>query len=341
MTCVSRSAPRPADSVRLPSGDCEGLILIRRVLLAGLAASLVLVAAAQAAGAASTLYGSYNMPCGLCTGTTATLAIVNVGTGSATTVGTLPFSNPVVLGPGVTEIVCQPNATSAATAICYAQSAGSTNLISQFNLSTGAAIGTPVSTGSFTFNGLAYVGSTLYGASSSNGGSPFYLRTLNPVTGASTQIGTGTGITQPIVGLAWNGTTMYGISGNGSAHLYTINLTTGLATLVGATGFRAGSLQFGPDGNLYEGGDASNHGNLYQVNQTTGVATLIGPSGYPTGDFGPGLTGLALVTFSTPAPPPPPPVAITMTPSFTAPPVVPPIPPTPSPAVVVTPRFTG
>jgi hypothetical protein len=284
------------------------------VLLAGLAASLGLVAVAQAAGAASTLYGSYNQPCGGCDGT-ATLATVNVGTGSATTVGTLPFST-APNNPGVTEIVCQPNATSAATAICYAQAAGNTDLISQFNLSTGAAIGAPVAD-NFSFNGLAYVGSTLYGTSS-DGGGLFSLRTLNPVTGASVKIGP-TGLSQPIVGLAWNGTTMYGISGNGPASLYTINLTTGLATLVGLTGFRAGSLQFGPDGNLYEGGDASAHGNLYRVNQTTGAATLIGPSGYPTDEFGPGLTGLALVTFSNPPPPTTTtaPVAITVTPRFT------------------------
>jgi hypothetical protein len=323
VTFVSRSAPRPADSVR-PGGDCEGLILIRRVLLAGLAASLGLVVAAQAAGAASTLYGSYNLPCGVCTGTTASLATVNVGTGGATTVGTLPFSNPVADGPGVTEIVCQPNATSAATAICYAQSAGGTKMISQFNLSTGAAIGTPVSTGSFTFNGLAYVGSTLYGASSNNGNSPFYLRTLNPVTGVSTQIGTGTGVGEPITGLAWNGTTMYGIEGGSpstGANLYTINLSTGVATVVGNTLIKgAGSLQFGPDGNLYAGGDGNDHGHLYRVNQTTGAATLVGASGYPitVEPNGPALTGLALVTFSNPttttttAP-----VAITVTPRFT------------------------
>lgn len=299
--------------------------MIRRVLLAGLAASLVLVAAAQAAGAASTstLYGSYNLPCGICQGTKATLSTVSVGTGSATTVGTLPFSS-APTGPGVTEIVCKPNATSAATAICYAQAAGGTKMISQFNLSTGAAIGAPVAD-SFTFNGLAYVGSTLYGTSSNNGNPPFSLRTLNPVTGVSVPIGL-TGISEPITGLAWNGTTMYGIEGGGvAANLYTINLTTGHATLVGNTGFTAGSLQFGPDGNLYEGGDSSDHGHLYQVNQTTGTATLIGASGYPitTEPNGPGLTGLALVTFSNPAPPPPTtttttaPVAITVTPRFT------------------------
>jgi hypothetical protein len=312
VTFVSRSAPRPADSVR-PSGDCEGLILIRRVLLAGLAASLVLVAAAQAAGAASTLYGSYNLPCGICRGTTASLATVNVGTGSATTVGTLPFST-APNNPGVTEIVCQPNATSAATAICYAQAAGATDLISQFNLSTGAAIGTPVAD-NFSFNGLAYVGSTLYGTSASS------LRTLNPVTGASVAIGL-TGVANPISGLAWNGTTMYGIEGGSvSANLYTINLSTGAATLVGNTGFTAGSLQFGPDGNLYGGGDSSDGGHLYRVNQTTGAATLVGPSGYPSA----GLTGLALVTFSNPPPPP------TTTTTTTTAPV----------AITVTPRFTG
>ena len=288
--------------------------MIRRVLLAGLTASLVFVAAAQAAGAAGTLYGSYNTPPP--NPTTSTLSTVNVGTGSATAVGTLPFSPSV----GVTEIVCQPNPTSAATAICYAQASGSAraDAISQFNLSTGAAIGAPVPDGAAPFNGLAYVGSTLYGASQVLAG-PSTLSTLNPVTGASVVIGlTGVG---PITGLAWNGTTMYAIEGTThsapGAHLYTINLSTGAATLVGATGIEgAGSLQFGPDGNLYAGGDNTDGGHLYRVNQTTGAATLVGASGFlPSA----GLTGLALVTFPNPAPPTPPlaPAAITVTPSFT------------------------
>jgi hypothetical protein len=284
--------------------------MIRRVLLAGLVAALVVVVAAQVAGAASTLYGSSNTPGGGGPPQTATLSTVDVGTGSATPVGTLPFSG--VNHIGVTEIVCQPNATSAATAICYAQAADSTFSISQFNLSTGAAIGAPV--GDVTaFNGLAYVGSTLYGASITTSHGPSTLKTLNPVTGVSVAIGlTGVG---PITGLAWNGTTMYGIAGGSpstGANLYTINLSTGAATVVGNTGIKgAGSLQFGPDGNLYAGGDSTDGGHLYRVNKTTGAATLVGASGFPD------LTGLALVTFPNPLPPP---AAL---------------------PVVVTPRFTG
>ena len=75
-------------------------------------------------------------------------------------------------------------------------------------------------------------------------------------------------------------------------------------------------LQFGPDGNLYAGGDNTDGGHLYRVNQTTGAATLVGASGFlPSA----GLTGLALVTFPNPAPPTPPlaPAAITVTRSFT------------------------
>jgi hypothetical protein len=284
--------------------------LIRRVSLAGVVAALVLVVAAQAAGAASTLYGSSNT--GPSSARVPVLSTINIGTGSGTVVGPLPFPGPGPTG-GVTEIVCQPGATSAATAICYAQASDGAFLISRFDLSTGAAIGAPVSDGD-SFSGLAYVGSTLYGTAIVSR----TLRTLNPVTGASVAIGP-TGVSDPISGLAWDGTTLYGIEGGGgkppvAANLYTINLTTGTATVVGNTGITgAGSLQFGPDGNLYAGGDSNDGGHLYRVNKTTGAATLVGPSGFPD------LTGLALVTF--PNPPSPTtttaPVAITVTPRFT------------------------
>jgi hypothetical protein len=100
-----------------------------------------------------------------------------------------------------------------------------------------------------------------------------------------------------------------------AANLYTINLTTGVATVVGSTGNTgAGSLQFGPDGNLYAGGDSNDGGHLYRVNKVTAAATLVGSSGFPD------LTGLALATFPNPPPPAPAPASV---------------------AVVVTPRFTG
>lgn len=264
---------------------------------------------AAAAGASGTLYGSSN------TGTTMggprvpELSTINIGTGAAALVGPLPFPGTGTTA-GVTGIVCQPGATSAATAICYAQQADGGFHISRFDLSTGAAIGSPVYDGD-SFSGLAYVGSTLYGTAILSG----TLRTLNPTTGTSVDVGP-TGAGDPISGLAWDGTTMYGIEGRSpstGARLFTINLATGAATAIGNTGIKgAGSLQFGPDGNLYAGGDSNDGGHLYRVNKTTAAATLVGATGFPN------LTGLALLPFPiTPPPPPAVPTAITVTPEFT------------------------
>ena len=96
-----------------------------------------------------------------------------------------------------------------------------------------------------------------------------------------------------------------------------MNLATGAATAIGNTGITAaGSLQFGPDGNLYAGGDSNDGGHIYRVNKTTAAATLVGASGFPD------VTGLALLPFPiTPAPASTPspaaPTAITVTPRFT------------------------
>jgi hypothetical protein len=280
--------------------------MTRGLAVAG-AVAVMLGVSAGAAGAAGTLYGSANAgaPPGQ---RNPTLVTINIGTGAATTVGPLPFQGLASSG-GVTEIVCQPGATSPANAVCYAQRADGGFQIVRFDLTTGAAIGSPVNDGD-SFAGLAYVGSTLYGAGivSDN----FVI--LDPTTGTSTVVGSLGGV--QISGLAWNGTTMYGIEGGspaGGAHLFTINLSTGAATAIGNTGIHGlGSLQFGPDGNLYAGGDRHDGGHLYRIDKTTGAATLIGASGFLD------LSGLALLVF--PAPPPPPPaapVAVTITPRFT------------------------
>jgi hypothetical protein len=282
---------------------------LRRSTVVAIGVALLVAVGASTAGAdSSVMYGSSNPAAGGGTGP-ATLVTVNLSTGVATAVGTLPFPD------GVQEIVCQPHAASAAAAICYAQETGnfaSIGTISQFNLATGAPIGSPVNDGTL-FPGLAYVGTTLYGTSFAGFmNDPSFLQILNPTTGVPTMIGP-TGVSHPMTGMAYDGTTMYGISGGGASSLYTINLTTGHATLVAATAQHLGSLQFGPDGTLYAGGDDSNGGHLYRLDKTTGAAALVGASGFPN------LTGLALVTFTT-----------TTTTTTTA----------PAP-VVVTPKFTG
>ena len=82
---------------------------------------------------------------------------------------------------------------------------------------------------------------------------------------------------------------MYGIRGGaGPADLLTINLATGVATVIGSTGIQAGSLEFGPDGLLYAGGTGTNSGFLYRINPSTGTSSLVGATGFSE------VTGLTL-----------------------------------------------
>ena len=191
----SRPCADPADTFpALRRSPWE--IAVARWLAVFLGVAVALELTAAAAGASGTLYGSSN------TGTTRggprvpELTTINIGTGSATLVGPLPFPGTGTTA-GVTEIVCQPGATSAATAVCYAQQADGGFHISQFDLSTGAAIGSPVFDGD-SFAGLAYVGSTLYGTAIVSG----TLRILNPETGTSVDVGP-TGAGDPVSGLVW------------------------------------------------------------------------------------------------------------------------------------------
>ncbi len=207
------------------------------------------------------------------------LFTVNLSTGVGTLVGNLPSS-------GSTEIEFNNNTRRAFTQFPDGAFAGQ-----EFDISTGAALGIPVADGG-SFTGLEWVGSSLYGTRITGPQGASDLRILDPASGATTPIGA-TGIVNPIAGLAYDDTSavMYGITGGasgGSSNLVTVNLTTGVATVIGSVGFNGGSLEFGPDGNLY-GGSVGNTGNLYRINQATGASTLVGATGFTN------VTGLALV----------------------------------------------
>ena len=151
-----------------------------------------------------------------------------------------------------------------------------------------------------SFTGLEYVAGALYGTSITSPGGASMLQIVDPVSGGTTPIGsTGVG---PIEGLAYdpNTSVMYGISGGaGPALLYTINMSTGAATVVGAPNIFAGSLEFGPDGYLYAGGVGSDSGQLFRIDPGTGVSTAIGPTWVGSG-YGDPVVGLARVTNSPP-----------------------------------------
>jgi hypothetical protein len=162
-----------------------------------------------------------------------------------------------------------------------------------FDMTTGLPTSGPIFNGG-SHTGMEYVGSTLYATVIFGAGGPSALHTLVPSTGVSTPVGpTGVG---PIAGLAYDGSTMYGIAGGpGPATLYTIALGTGLATPVFTTSFQAGSLQFGLDGNLYAGGTGPSGGNLYRIDLSNNTDVLVGATSFSS------ITGLTLVMVPEPS----------------------------------------
>jgi hypothetical protein len=125
----------------------------------------------------------------------------------------------------------------------YVDNSGATvNGLFSFTAAAGSLSGPIGGVNSPTFDGLAYSGSTLYGLSA-QGGTQLY--TINPTTGAAVALPNATGISlgagYTLGGLAYGDGVLYAeVSGDthfpvtvDAAWLYTINTTTGVATLVG------------------------------------------------------------------------------------------------------------
>jgi len=185
-----------------------------------------------------------------------------------------------------TEIECTPDGSA-----CFSQGSDGSFSMEPIDPTIPIVLGPAVFTGSLAFNGLEYVGATLYGTGIIAPCTDAILHTVDPLTGVTVPIGPAlTG--RNISGLAYDGAIMYGVDGCGSlgpSNLYTINLITGEATSVGSTGERLASLEFGFDGNLYAGGDSSNGGNIYRISTFDGSSTLLGLSGFGQ------VTGLTLI----------------------------------------------
>jgi hypothetical protein len=217
------------------------------------------------------------------------LLLIDVGTQTTTPIG-------IGTGPSSTEMEYD-----SINGVLYSEGAnGDTNTYT-INTSNGM----PTSSFVHTFgalNGMEFIGSTLYGTFIPAGGSPSSLVSVNTVTGALNTIGlTGLG---PITGLAYDGTTLFGATNIGAASpfsdLVTLNLTTGVATMVGSIGFdHVGSIEFGSDGILYAGLAQNNTqglgGSILSINTATGAGTHL----FNT-QFG-SITGL---TTTTPIPEP-------------------------------------
>ena len=138
---------------------------------------------------------------------------------------------------------------------------------------------------------LEFVDGTLYaGLTTEGGGEDTYLSTVDLDSGVVTVVGQ-TNVGSPLGGLAYNKTNskMYAISAGGSqAELFTINLATGLATLLGPVkiagqGFKATALEFGEDGVLYSLAAYYDplKGKLLSIDPVTLVATDLGSTGIP------------------------------------------------------------
>jgi hypothetical protein len=122
-----------------------------------------------------------------------------------------------------------------------------------------------------TPSGMAVADGSLFVASyhTANG----TLSTVNPANGALTSVGAATGIVYDDFGSTTSGLYVVGLDTN----LYSINPSTGAATLIGPTGLGLGSWRSlsTNSGTLYFADGAD----LYTLNTGTGAATLVGAFG--------------------------------------------------------------
>ena len=123
------------------------------------------------------------------------------------------------------------------------------------------------------------------------------LYTFNPLTGASTLLGSTGGLSLSALTFANN--TLYGL-GKDDGLLYSLSATTGAPTLIGDTGVVLGSpiaaLSAGPNGSLF---GALNDA-LYTINPATGAATPIGDPAIGVGFSS--ISGLAFTPSAVPEP---------------------------------------
>ena len=107
-----------------------------------------------------------------------------------------------------------------------------------------------------------------------------HLVSINTNTLAITDIGA-TGVGGDFGGLGYNANTdtLFWIPGRGNNNLYTLNRTTGAATLVGAHGINdLFGLEYDPSTNKLFASQFSGGSGLYSLNMATGAATTINPS---------------------------------------------------------------
>lgn len=98
---------------------------------------------------------------------------------------------------------------------------------------------------------------------------------MNPANGMLTSIGTAAGIDYDDFGSTTSG--LYVVSFSSTQDLYSINPSTGMATLIGPTGLSYGSWRgLSTNSSTLYFGDGPD---LYTLNTSTGAATLVGAFG--------------------------------------------------------------
>ena len=106
---------------------------------------------------------------------------------------------------------------------------------------------------------------------------------VNPSSGHATRIGS---LGQPVTGLAARGITLFGLGGDFTNNLVTINTATGAATPVGSLGTVTvdnGGLSFDADGTLWGISNTSPNDTLFTIDTGTGAATVMGTTTGATG----------------------------------------------------------
>src|SRR5689334_1820582 len=157
-----------------------------------------------------------------------------------------------------------------------------TSLASLYTLSPTTGAATLV--GSIGFSNVGAMafgpGGVLYGIGL-NGGGAGALITINTATGAGTQVALITGLVGTCCGLISDmdfrpsdGVLFAREGGDQGGRVYTINTTTGVATLIGTdtlTNADGNAMAFSAGNGLYWAGDA----NLHTINQSTAAGTLV------------------------------------------------------------------
>ncbi|GGG46136.1 T9SS type A sorting domain-containing protein [Bizionia arctica] len=150
---------------------------------------------------------------------------------------------------------------------------GSFPLTGPFNIASVAVITNDIYASDFDVTGTLYALAT----------TDVNLVSVEPDTGAITIVAPLTGAATDVTysGLSWNQTnsTMYALTTDGTTtNLYTLDLTTGAMTLIGATGTTLGIWLAIDNAGIIYMADIGND-NFYTLNPTTGAATLVGPLG--------------------------------------------------------------